>query len=81
MGLFRLLFWIAVIAAAFWLWRRFTRPTAPRPEDHNTSAAPTPMVRCEHCGTHVTRDHALAKGEQWFCSQAHLEQGPQSGER
>ncbi|SED42602.1 PP0621 family protein [Pseudomonas anguilliseptica] len=81
MGLFRLLFWIAIIAAAFWLWRRVTRPAAPRTEERNTSAAPTPMVRCEHCGTHVPRDHALAKGEQWFCSQVHLEQGPQSGER
>ncbi|WP_445939640.1 PP0621 family protein [Pseudomonas sp.] len=81
MGLFRLLFWIAIIAAAFWLWRRLTRPAAHRTEDRNTRAAPAPMVRCEHCGTHVPRDHALKKGEQWFCSQTHLEQGPQPGER
>ena len=78
MGLFRLLFWIAIIAAALWLWRRLTRP---RTEERNTSAAATPMVRCEHCGTHVPREHGLAKGEQWFCSQTHLELGPQSGER
>lgn len=80
MGLFRLLFWIAIIAAAFWLWRRFTRSAPPRPEDRNTSPPPVPMVRCEHCGTHVPRDHALTKDNQWFCSQAHLEQGPQSSE-
>ena len=79
MGLFRLLFWIAIIAAAFWLWRRFTRTPTARPEDRNTGAAP--MVRCAHCGTHVPRSHALAKDEQWFCSQTHLEQGAQSGER
>lgn len=81
MGLFRLLFWIAIIAVAFWLWRRFTRPAALRTEERNASAAPTPIVRCEYCGIHVPRDHALAKGEQWFCSQTHLVQGSQSSER
>lgn len=78
MGLFRLLFWIAIIAAAFWLWRRFTRSTAARPKAPEASQQPAPMVRCQCCGIHVPRDHALAKGEHWFCSQAHLEQGPQS---
>jgi uncharacterized protein len=80
MGLFRLLFWIAIIAAAFWLWRRFNRPTATRTKKNNASQTSTPMVRCEHCGTHVPRDLALAKGERWFCSQAHLEQGPPPSE-
>ena len=79
MGLFRLLFWIAIIATAIWLWRRFTRTPPTHPEDRNTDAAP--MVRCAHCGTHVPRSHALANAEQWFCSQTHLEQGLQSGER
>ena len=79
MGLFRLLLWIAIIAAAIWLWRRFTRAKAPNPDQQNTSAAP--MVRCEHCGIHVPRDHAFAKDQQWFCSQSHLEQGPHSSGR
>lgn len=78
MGLFRLLFWLAIITAAFWLWRRFTRSKSARPRTDDATAKPVPMVRCEHCGTHVPRDHALAKGEQWFCSQAHLEQGRKS---
>ena len=57
-----------------WLWRRFKKPAAsaqaaPR-ED-----APAPMVRCAQCGVHVPRDKALAQGAQWFCSQAHLDQG------
>ncbi|WP_296217649.1 PP0621 family protein [Pseudomonas sp. UBA2684] len=77
MGLLRLLFWIAVIVAAFWLWRRFTRP-ARRPKD--TPENPTPMVRCAHCGVHVPRAHALTQDERWYCSQAHLEQGRHSGE-
>ena len=81
MGLFRLLIWIAIIAAAIWLWRRITRPKAAQTEQPKPSAEPTPMVRCQHCGVHVPRDHALANGEQWYCSQAHLEQGPHDNGR
>lgn len=80
MGLFRLLFWIAIIAAAFWLWRRLTRPTIARPKRPDTAQKPAPMVRCQQCGIHVPRDNALAKGEQWFCSQDHLEQDAKSRE-
>tara|TARA_R110000868_G_scaffold403438_1_gene680721 strand:+ start:1101 stop:1346 length:246 start_codon:yes stop_codon:yes gene_type:complete len=80
MGLFRLLFWIAIIAAAFWLWRRLSRSSATRAEKPDAMPKAAPMVRCQHCGIHVPRDHALAKGEEWFCSQAHLEQGSQSSE-
>ncbi|MGE8500099.1 MAG: PP0621 family protein [Pseudomonas sp.] len=78
MGLFRLLFWIAVIIAAFWLWRRFTRP-ARRPAPKTDEAAP--MVRCAHCGVHLPREHALPLAERWYCTQTHLEQGPKPGER
>jgi uncharacterized protein len=73
MGLFRLLFWIALIVVAIWLWRRLVkpRPDAPR----NTSEAP-PMVRCAHCGIHVPASEALSSEERWYCSRRHLEQGP-----
>lgn len=76
MGLFRLLFWIILIAAAFWLWRRLTRKrgSARKPEQ------PTlPMVRCAQCGLHLPRDQALQARDHWYCSQAHLEQGSKSG--
>ena len=65
----RLLFWIALIAFAFWLWRRFQQPTS-RAE---TAAEPetTPMVRCAHCGVHLPKGSALATGEQWYCSPEH----------
>lgn len=70
----RLLFWIALIFAAIWLWRKFKAPASstrpPREQD-----AP-PMVRCAHCGVHLPRDRALGNQHQWYCSQAHLEQGP-----
>ena len=72
MGLFRLLLLLAIIAAAFWLWRRIAAPTR-RHDD--TSADPAPMVRCAHCGVHVPRTRALPQDDNWYCSQAHLEQG------
>jgi uncharacterized protein len=77
----RLLFWIVLIFAAVWLWRKFKAPAssqsnrAPREQD-----AP-PMVRCAHCGVHLPRDRALSVQQQWYCSQAHLEQGPGSSGR
>jgi len=72
--MFRLLFWIALIAAAVWLWRHFNRPTV-APKARPQEDEPAPMVRCAQCGVHVPQDKALAQGERWFCSQAHLEQG------
>ncbi|WRH91761.1 PP0621 family protein [Pseudomonas fluorescens] len=78
----RLLFWIVVIFAAIWLWRKFKAPAAsnqshraPREQD-----AP-PMVRCAHCGVHLPRDRALSVQQQWYCSQAHLEQGTGTSDR
>ena len=78
----RLLFWIVVIFAAIWLWRKFKAPAAsnqshraPREQDE------PPMVRCAHCGVHLPRDRALSVQQQWYCSQAHLEQGPGTRDR
>ncbi|MHB0851849.1 PP0621 family protein [Stutzerimonas nitrititolerans] len=75
MGLFRLLFWIILIAAAFWLWRRVMR------KGSNKQAAQTtlPMVRCAQCGVHVPRAQALQNEDRWYCSRAHLEQDSQPG--
>lgn len=76
----RLLFWIVVIFAAVWVWRRMKAPPAPRPQKPADEAA-SPMVRCSQCGVHVPQAHALANGEHWYCSRAHLEQDTSSGER
>ncbi|CAK9887490.1 PP0621 family protein [Pseudomonas sp. NPDC087612] len=70
----RLLFWIALIAAAFWLWRKFKASNAAG--QNNSLEDPLKMVRCAHCGVHLPSDRALHRGAQWYCSQAHLEQGP-----
>ncbi|QJP97628.1 MULTISPECIES: PP0621 family protein [Pseudomonas] len=75
----RLLFWIALIAAAVWLWRKLKAPAAPTQSPREKDAAP--MVRCAHCGVHLPRDRALSLQQQWYCSQAHLEQGPGSSDR
>ena len=72
MGLFRLLFWIALIAAAFWLWRRLVQKKAAA-KPHQTTL---PMVRCAQCGLHLPDNRALRQGNLWYCSQAHLQQGP-----
>jgi uncharacterized protein len=78
--MFRLLFWIALITAAIWLWRRLkpaARP-APTPPHENSPAL---MVRCAHCGVHVPQQQALSENQQWYCSQPHLQQGPRPSER
>ncbi|WP_305829047.1 PP0621 family protein [Pseudomonas aeruginosa] len=65
MGLFRLLFWIALIAIAFWLWRRFTRPTPRQQQRPQDEPGASPMVRCAHCGVHVPQANALAHEQRW----------------
>lgn len=76
MGLFRLLFWIILIAAAFWLWRRLT--SKPKVSDKSEQTTVT-TVRCAECGVHLPREHALQSHDRWYCSQAHLEQDSKSG--
>tara|TARA_Y100001949_G_scaffold176678_1_gene191613 strand:+ start:6056 stop:6292 length:237 start_codon:yes stop_codon:yes gene_type:complete len=76
MGLFRLLFWIILISAAFWLWRRLTsKPTASDKPQETTVMT----VRCVQCGVHLPREQALQSHDRWYCSQAHLEQDNKSG--
>ncbi|MBJ2240065.1 envelope stress response protein PspG [Pseudomonas sp. MF6772] len=75
----RLLFWIALIAAAVWFWRKFKRPASTQQQPGEQGAAP--MVRCAHCGVHLPQDRALSQRQDWYCTQAHLEQGPKSIER
>jgi len=75
----RLLFWIAVIAAAVWFWRKFKSPAAKQHRATEPGAAL--MVRCAHCGVHLPQDRALSSRQEWYCTQAHLEQGPKSIQR
>ena len=52
----RLLFWIVVIFAAIWLWRKFKAGTAA--DTRPTLDDPLKMVRCAHCGVHLPNDRA-----------------------
>jgi uncharacterized protein len=76
----RLLFWIAIVAIAVWAWRRFKSPKA-RADTPPATGTTLPMVRCAQCGVHLPGDRALASGNQWYCSRAHLEQGPAQRDR
>lgn len=69
--LLRLLFWILLLAALIWLWRR---TVTPRQAPGETEKPPTPMVRCSHCGVHLPREQALSSDGAWFCSSEHLQQ-------
>ncbi|MBD1551054.1 PP0621 family protein [Pseudomonas typographi] len=71
----RLLFWVAVIFAAVWLWRKY-QAAANRPTSGGQQPNTLNMVRCAHCGVHLPDNRAIHRGQQWYCSQAHLEQGP-----
>ncbi|EXF95292.1 MYND finger [Pseudomonas fluorescens HK44] len=77
--MFGKLFWIALIVAAVWYWRKSKRQASAPKSPAELEAAP--MVRCAHCGVHLPRDRALRLQQQWYCSQAHLEQGPSSRDR
>lgn len=76
MGLFRLLFWVILIAAAFWLWRRLVSKPTTTDKPHRDTVT---MVRCAQCGVHLPRGQALQDKDRWYCSQTHLEQGSKSG--
>lgn len=73
----RLLFWIALIAAAFWLWRKFKASQQSHPEAKLD--APLKMVRCAHCGVHLPRAEAVLLGGQTWCSSDHARRGADRG--
>jgi uncharacterized protein len=66
---------IAVVAIAFWLWRKGrqrlhagkteTPPAAP------PAVTPQAMARCAHCGLHLPAADALAGERGVYCSAAH----------
>ncbi len=70
--MFRLIFWIALIAIAIWLYRRMKTPTE-RPQGTEKSQA---MVRCAQCDLHILQREALERTGHWYCSAQHRELGP-----
>jgi uncharacterized protein len=77
----RLLLWVILIAVAVYFFKRMGKRPAQRQSAPPPEAVAAPMVRCAHCGVHLPRDRALSLQQEWYCTQAHLEQGPGSRDR
>jgi len=57
-GLFKILFFVAVGVAGWFMWRRWRRPVAPpgrppQPRGPAPSASAELMVKCPRCGAYV----------------------------
>jgi uncharacterized protein len=82
----RLLVWIVVAVAAWWILRSRRRVTPPQDaaREPATSArsvpAPETMVDCAACGLHFPASEAVRDGLRIFCSTAHRDAGPRGGE-
>ena len=73
---------LVVIAVAVGIWRSRRALDAAAPKAPPTPPAlPQDMLACAHCGVHIPKTQALSQDQQWYCSQAHLEQGPHTGDR
>ena len=75
--LLRLLLTAALIGAVIWLWRNRHRQVR---SNKTSQPASETMRRCAHCGVHVPQRLALSVGTHYYCSQAHLQQGPRNSE-
>ena len=78
-------FVILLLAVLLLLWMLFGRSRrgdrAGRPPRSAPPGAQTEgMVACAHCGVHLPRSEAVHAGALTYCSPAHREAGPQSGE-
>ncbi len=64
----KLIFLIAVFAAAWWLLKRYVRSLR---NEAPPVAAPEDMVRCAQCGVHLPRSESVGRDEQRYCSEEH----------
>jgi uncharacterized protein len=76
----RLVWVLLLVLAVVALWRGARRREAPRnaapPVPPRRGAVPEAMVRCAHCGLHLTEAEALQDGGRSYCSEAHRLAGP-----
>lgn len=74
MGLPRLILLAIIIGGGVWLWRRIKS----RPLKQAKPTQSQAMVRCAHCHVHLPENRATRKGQDWYCSAAHLTLGPKT---
>lgn len=67
---------LAVVLVAFWVWRNNrltdnTQDQKPTPRKQPAPRAPTVMVACLHCGTHLPESEAVLGRQGAYCSTEH----------
>ena len=76
----RLLVLVILVVLAVWLVRRALagpRRGSAAAEDGNPR--PGELVRCAHCGVHLPKSEAQARGELSYCTEEHARLGPREG--
>ncbi|MEO5689828.1 MAG: PP0621 family protein [Burkholderiaceae bacterium] len=79
----RLLLWIVLGIAAWWMLRprrRVEPPSATTRDRAAPAAPPEAMVDCAACGLHFPASEAVRDGARVFCCTAHRDAGPRSVE-
>ena len=78
----RLLLWIVLAVAAWWLLkprRAIAPPRGPAQADA-TGRAPEAMVDCAACGLHFPASEAVRDGTRLYCCTAHRDAGSRHGD-
>ena len=79
----RLLLWIVLGVAAWWMLRprrRVEPPASTRTDRAAPPAAAETMVDCAACGLHFPASEAIRDGTRLYCCTAHRDAGPRRGQ-
>jgi uncharacterized protein len=76
---------IGLLVGVAWLvsWLSSTsnqQPGEPDPTIDEPTGESEEMVACTHCGVHLPRGEATSSSAGWFCSDAHREAHPGTGD-
>ena len=72
----RLLLWLMLALAAWWVLKPRRRVTPPAARTAGT--APEAMVDCAACGLHFPASEAVRDGARVYCCTAHRDAGPRA---
>jgi len=70
MGLSRLVLFLVLFTAGYWLWKKFSN----QKKTKQPAATATHMVRCNHCDLYLAQEQATQKNDQWYCCADHARQ-------